>query len=279
MSHELGNELFAVVPRSFAREWSQLGWKNHMLTSTYGWHRCNKCSLSLPRSSLACCWTLGRKNAGHVPRLKLQLAVNNAMAPFLFVKTDDMHFFHGFSLRVWHTALPGLEDHEKLAKRLDEAPPNSQHEEVVPYLQGWIDSAQNLDNRFWGWMNFTAFQKYVRWVSPKLNSLWTQPMVGHGHPWCISCRGVTDFFGLQWWLAHIRMWTHTHTNIWSIGIKSQILMVDVGAMTGPSTHGPGMSQAPRASKAPVERAPEKRVDPHDGVARTPLGSSIRVQFF
>lgn len=159
MSHELGNELFAVVPRSFAREWSQLGWKNHMPTSTYGWHRCNKCSLSLPRSSLACCWTLGRKNAGHVPRLKLQLAVNNAMAPFLFVKTDDMQFFHGFSLRVWHTALPGLEDHEKLAKRLDEAPPNSQHEEVVPYLQGWIDSAQNLDNRFWGWMNFTAFQK------------------------------------------------------------------------------------------------------------------------
>ena len=31
MSHELGNELFAVVPRTFAREWSQLGWKNHML--------------------------------------------------------------------------------------------------------------------------------------------------------------------------------------------------------------------------------------------------------
>eukprot|EP00434_Breviolum_minutum_P000924 symbB.v1.2.000814.t1/scaffold44.1/size390916/27 len=28
------------------------------------------------------------------------------------------------------------------------------------------------------------------------------------------------------------------------------------------------AEAPRASKAPVERAPEKRVDPHDGVART-----------
>ncbi len=41
-------------------------------------------------------------------------------------------------------------------------------------------------------------------------------------------------------------------------------------MTCP-THGPGLllSQAPKASKAPVERAPEKRVDPHDAVARTP----------